>query len=73
MSDSEYFRSQSQWAHERCMAYRRAMSDASDEADVFFVLCDAAEDPLVSLSAFAQLFDYGQFLLVAFRTVHSDK
>lgn len=74
MADSVYFRpSPEKVAHERCMAYRRAMGDASDEADVFFALRDAAGDPLVSVAAFAQLCVYGQFLLVAFRTVHSDK
>lgn len=74
MSDYEYFRpSPAKVAHERCLAYRRAMADASDEADVFFALADAADDPLVSLAAFAQLTEYGQFILVAFRAVHSDK
>ena len=74
MSDYEYFRpSPAKVAHERCLAYRRAMADASDEADVFFALADAAEDPLVSLAAFVQLTEYGQFILVAFRSVHSDK
>lgn len=73
MSDYEYSRPQSQWAHERCMAYRRAMADASDVAEVFSVLDSAAEDSLVSVCAFAQLCVYGQFILVAFRSVHSDK
>lgn len=74
MADYEYFRpSPAKVAHERCLAYRRAMADASDEADVFFALADAADDPLVSLAAFAQLCYYGQFILVAFRSVHSDK
>lgn len=74
MADYAYFRpSPAKVAHERCLAYRRAMADASDEAAVFFALAGAAVDPLVSLAAFAQLCDYGQFILVAFRSVHSDK
>lgn len=74
MSDYDYFRaSPAKVAHERCMAYRRAMADASDEVDVFFALADAAEDSLVSLSAFAELCDYGQFILVAFRSLRSNK
>lgn len=58
-------------AHERCMAYRRAMADASDAQEVFSVLADAAEDSLVPVFAFAQLCDYGQFMLVAFRSVYA--
>lgn len=58
-------------AHERCMAYRRAMADASDASEVFSVLADAAEDSLVPVVAFAQLCDYGQFMLVAFRSVYA--
>lgn len=74
MSDYEYFRpSPAKVAHERCMAYRRAMADASDVAEVFSVLDSAAEDSLLSVSAFAQLCVYGQFILVVFRSVHSDK
>lgn len=74
MADYDYFRpSPAKVAHERCLAYRRAMAGASDEADVFFALAGAAEDSLVSLAAFAQLCDYGLFILVAFRSVHSDK
>lgn len=74
MSDYEYFRpSPAKVAHERCMAYRRAMADASDEADVFLTLVDAAEDPLLSLAAFAQLCVCGRVIFLALRAVHSDQ
>lgn len=74
MSDYAYFRpSPAKVSYERYLAYRRAMADASEEDDVFLTLAVSAQDPLVSLAAFAQLCDYGQSILVAFRSVHSDK
>ena len=74
MSDYEYFGSVSgKAANERCLAYRRAMSDASDEIEVISVLDEAAVDPMVSVVAFAFLCDYAQRMLVVFRSVHSDK
>lgn len=74
MSDSEYFRSfLVEVANERCLFYRRAMADASDENVVISVLDEAAVDPMVSVVAFGFLCDYAQRMLVVFRSVHSVK
>lgn len=70
----DYFRSVSgKLANERCLAYLRALADASDADGVFSVLDEAAVDPLVSVVAFGFLLEYGQHMLVAFRSEHSDK
>lgn len=60
-------------ANERCLAYRRAMADASDENAVISVLDEAAVDPMVSVVAFGFLCEYARRMLVVFRSVHSDK
>lgn len=74
MSDSDYFRSSPiKVSYERYLAYRRAMADASDESDALLVLAVSAADPLVSFSAFTQLFNYANSILASFRSVHSDK
>lgn len=73
MSVYEYFRGSPEVACERVLAYRRAMSDASDEIEVFSVLDEAAVDPMVSVVAFGFLCDYAQRMLVVFHSVHSDK
>lgn len=68
MSIYEYFGSFSEKvANERCLAYRRAMADASDENDVISVLDEAAVDPMVSVVAFGVLCDFAQRMLVVFR------
>lgn len=74
MSDSEFFRSSPvKVSYERYLAYLRAMADASDESDALLVLAVSASDPLVSFPAFTELFNYANSILVAFRSVHSDK
>ena len=74
MSDYEYFRpSPAMVANERCLAYRRAMADASDENEVLSVLYEVAVDPMVSVVAFGFLCEYARRMLVVFRSVHSDK
>ena len=73
MAYHDYFRESLVMAsHERCLAYRRAMADASDENEVISVLDEAAVDPMVSVVAFGFLSEYAQRMLVVFRTVHSD-
>lgn len=73
MSIYEYSSFPAKVANERCLAYRRAMADASDENEVISVLDEAAVDPMVSVVAFGFLCDYAQRMLVVFRSVHSDK
>lgn len=73
MSIYEYSSVPIKVANERCLAYRRAMADASDENELISVLDDAAVDPMVSVVAFGFLCDYARRMLVVFRSVHSDK
>lgn len=73
MSDYEYFRpSPAKVVNERCLAYRRAMADASDENEVFSVLDEAAVDPMVSVVAFGFLCEYARRMLVVFRRFDHD-
>lgn len=73
MSIYEYCSVPAKVANERCLAYRRAMADASDENAVISVLDEAAVDPMVSVVAFGFLCEYARRMLVVFRSVHSDK
>lgn len=73
MSIYEYSSVPAKVVNERCLAYRRAMADASDEIEVLSVLDDAVVDPMVSVVAFGFLCEYAMRMLVAFRSVHSDK
>lgn len=74
MAIYEHFGSVSEvLANERCLAYRRAMADASDEKEVISVLNEAALDPMVSVVAFGFLCDYARRMLVVFCSVHSHK
>ena len=59
--------------YERCLAYRRAMARSSNAVDVFSVLDDASEDPLVSLSAFFRLCVFAEYVLNKLRSVQTDK
>lgn len=70
MADYEYL---AKVANERCLAYRRAMADASDESELISVLVAAAVDPMVSAAAYDFLCEYAMRMLVVFRLVHSDK
>lgn len=73
MAIYEYSSVPTKVANERCLAYRRAMADASDENEVISVLDEAAVDPMVSVVAFGFLCEYARRMLVVFRSVHSDK
>lgn len=73
MSIYEYSSVPAKVANERCLAYRRAMADASDENEVLSVLNEAAVDPMVSVVAFGFLCEYARRMLVVFRSVHFDK
>lgn len=73
MSIYEYSSVPAKVANERCLAYRRAMADASDENEVLSVLNEAAVDSMVSVVAFGFLCEYARRMLVVFLSVHSDK